>query len=431
MRTATRTSTSRPTSQRRSVRDALVTRLPAPLRLEDARRPLPWRSLLLSAGGLWLATRVAFVVLTLVFPMVSEGLGTTNGRYSATISLSDLIRRWTIWDAAWYIRIAKEGYWAARPTAFFPLYPALIRFVSVIIGPHWNLAALLASNLGALLAFCGVGALAAQVAPRGEELARSRLALTIFAAYPMAFFLVAAYTDGLFAGLAAYTLLFALRRRWGWAAAFAFLAALCRPTAPALILPLAWEAFQRYRERRQETSATQALRELAPALGACAAPIAAIAAYSAWLWLRFGDPLIFITAEKSWGRMQLPPIVSIPLAIFAFLHIAFGSTFQLRVALDLAPVLGGIALTLIAARRAPIAFTLYMLGLMYLITSSPINSVDVFVSGSRYMLAAVPLFIIVASWLRRSEWALLTYCWTCALLQAALTLFFLAHGSIL
>ena len=58
------------------------------------------------------------------------------------------------WDGAWYLRIAEEGYATRQSTAFFPLYPLLIRWVSELTGVSLRLAGLAISNLaflGALL----------------------------------------------------------------------------------------------------------------------------------------------------------------------------------------------------------------------------------------------------------------------------------------
>ena len=262
-------------------------RLPDPITLTSARRPLPWRDALTPAIAMWLATRIAYLVLTYFYPLVSGG----EAPSSAPISLPLLFRRWGQWDGVWYIHIARMGYTTTNDTAFFPLYPGAIRLVAALSGPHWTAAALLVSNLGALLAFIGVAVLAAQIAPSGDEAAHARVAVTLFAAYPLAFFLFAAYSDGLFAGLAALALFFGLRRHWGWAALCGLLAAFCRPVGMALILPLAWEAFQRYRERRAAVSAGLALRDVAPALPAIFAPIAGLGAYCVFLWVRFDDPL--------------------------------------------------------------------------------------------------------------------------------------------
>lgn len=430
MRTDMRQSISSTQGRRRALISTLSAHLPMPISQGHARRALPWRALLLSAGGVWLATRLAYLALTLLFPVVNGG-GVTSGSISTTpISLPLLIERWMNWDGGAFIRIAEQGYEWPKLTAYFPLYPGVIRLFAIVIGPHWAIAALLASNAGALLAFIGVAVLTAQISPSGDEVKAARIAMALFAAYPLAFFLVAAYSDGLFVGLAALTLLFGMRRHWGWAALCGLLAALCRPVAPALILPLAWELIQGFRERRSAASTHAALRELGPALAAVVAPLLGLALYCMWLWLRFGDPLIFIKVESGWAHVSMTPLLSIPVAILAFAHAPVGSPLQLRLLLDLAPVLGGIIATLLAARRAPLAFTFYMLSLLYMLTSAPLNYIDLFVSGGRYMLAAVPLFALAGVWMRRFEWAIQACFWSGAMLQAALAIFFLAHGWI-
>lgn len=425
MRLDIRERQSRVQARVRSLRPASL-RLPAPVGIAQAQRALPWRAIIGQAVSVWVATRIAYAILTWYFPLVTG----TESPSIKSIDLFTLVDHWMNWDGSIFLHIAQRGYWTTYTSVYFPLYPGAIRLVAALIGFHWTIAALLVSNLGALLAFVGVAALAAQIAPVGKERAMAKTAVMLFAAYPLAFFLVGAYSDGLFAGLAALTLLFGLRRRWGWAALTGLLAMLCRPTAPALILPLAWEALQRYRERRAETTAMQALRETAPALSALAAPAIGLAAYCGYLWLRFGDPLVFIHAESTWAHFSLSPLFSLPVAVIAFLRSPLASPLQMRVLLDLGPVLAAVILTLVAARRAPIALTLYMLGLLYIVTSEPINFTDLFISGGRYMLAAVPLFVIYANRLSRSEWLRPMLYWGAVFLQAILATYFLRHGWI-
>ncbi len=386
-------------------------------------RPLPWRSVTIQAVAIWLATRIAFAALTYLYPLITGGGSPSTAR----ISLPALARRWMQWDALHYLGIAQSGYISARETPFFPLYPATIRLIEAIIGPHWAAAALIASNGAALLAFVGVGCLAAQVASVGQEASAARLAVVLFAAYPLSLFLFAAYSDGVFAGCAAFTILFAMRLRWGWAALFGLLAALARPVAPALILPLAWEAFRWIRSQYRDVRIRR-VSAWAPVVGAVLAPLIGVSLYAAYLWRRFGDPLIFIKAAGNWAHFSLSPLISIPLAIFAFLHTPALTPYQTRVFLDLAPVLCGVVLTVVMARRAPLACTLYMVALLYLITSQPVRLTDVFTSGGRYMLSAVPLFALADGWLHRSQWIAPALCWSGIVAQTMLTVFFLSHG---
>ena len=401
-------------------------RLPAPMSQAQSQRELPWRVIFAQAASIWLASRIAYAILTWYLPLAIGGRGPS----ARPFSLYQLIHRWTYWDGHAYIVLAQNGYHHTKDSVYFPLFPSLIKIVSTLIGNHWITAALLVSNLAALLAYFGVAALAAQIAPVGRERQVARTATLLFAAYPLAFFLVAAYSDGLFVGLAALTLLFALRRRWEWSAAFGILAGLCRPVAPALILPLAWEALQRYRELRAESTPRQALRQMAPALPAVLGPLIGMGLYCSWLWLRFGSPFTFVVAESDWRHFFLLPIISIPVAIISFFQVTALTTLQTRVLIDLAPVIAAVVLTFVAIRRAPVALTLYMLSLLFLVTSEPIDFTDLFISGGRYMLAAVPIFIIFADRLNRSEWALPILLWSGMLLQALLAIFYLQHGWI-
>lgn len=50
------------------------------------------------------------------------------------------------WDSGWYIPIAKNGY-SFENTAFFPLYPFLIRLISMLGGDIWK-KGLWISNVG-------------------------------------------------------------------------------------------------------------------------------------------------------------------------------------------------------------------------------------------------------------------------------------------
>lgn len=409
---------------------------PAPS-VSRARRPLPWRVIVAQGLSVWLATRLALALLSYLRPLLTGPSKPTN----ATTSLVVLVQQWVRWDGAWYVSIAQQGYATVQSTSFFPLYPLLIKAVSFVTGPHWATAGLLAANLGSLLAFIGLSALAVQVSQRGDDLETARFSLYAFAAYPLAFFLAAAYSDGLFAGLVAFALLFGFRRRWGWTAVFALLAGLCRPTGVALVAPLAWEALQDARARLAAGGEDRlslgriaaVVWRAAPALVAAAAPGIGLLAYMGYLWLTFGHPKIFLAAESQyWGHVSMFPLRSLLLALRRFYHTPMLSTWQSRTLIDLVPVLGAIAITLYTIRRAPFAFTLYLAGTLYLALASPILFFsDIFISGGRYILVALPLFIYAGDWMRRRP-TLQVY--TLALgfmLQAAFVIFFLGGGWII
>ncbi len=64
------------------------------------------------------------------------------------------------------------------------------------------------------------------------------------AVFPVAFFLIAPFTESLFLAAAVWSILGARERRWGLVAVAGLLAGLTRPQGALLVLPLGWEAYR-------------------------------------------------------------------------------------------------------------------------------------------------------------------------------------------
>jgi hypothetical protein len=330
----------------------------------------------------------------------------------------------------WYLVTSDQGY---RPdphrAAFIPLFPLLVNIFTSIGGdPTRYPVAVLVANLGTLVAFVGIALLAA----REKGAAVARYAVLAFAAYPFAFFTAAAYPDGVFIGLAAFSLLFARRRMWYAAAACALLAALARPTGMALALPLIWEFASRHVARPADggfprlhitwpEAATGALVAAAVPLG--------VGIYSLHLWLTVGDPLAFLHAQTYWAHSFLPPWDLPALAwnsIGAQLEWSFN---QSRVIIDVVPALLFLALTVAAARRLPASFTLYMLAVLFVSLASPlVTAWNPFTSVGRYLMAAFPAFILLGDWSSRRPWVHALVVGGGFMLQALFLGFFLMGG---
>src|SRR5262245_29321307 len=55
---------------------------------------------------------------------------------------------WYRWDAVWFLKIVQEGYTVADGrSAYYPLYPFLIRLVGDLLGGNYLLSGLVVSNL--------------------------------------------------------------------------------------------------------------------------------------------------------------------------------------------------------------------------------------------------------------------------------------------
>src|SRR5579875_4117378 len=155
------------------------------------------------------------------------------------------------WDAAWYLLIARAGYapslgsaTVAR-SAFFPLYPLLIRLLSfgggetvrAVAGVTISLAAL---AVAAVLLFALARAeliATAGFSPRRAERAAA-LAVAFLCLAPVSFFFSAIYPESLFLALSLAVFWFARQGRFLPASLLAALAAATRPTGAALAVPL-------------------------------------------------------------------------------------------------------------------------------------------------------------------------------------------------
>lgn len=373
------------------------------------RDVLPWRRIALTALIPWALTRIAYIIL-----------GAIAGRLpqQAPAQGTGLFGVWERFDTNWYISIAAHGYDSPRQIAFFPLYPALIKLASIFLGGNYLLAAWLVANLGTLTALIAIGALAAWEL-RDEGAAKwSMLALLI---YPFSFFLAAAYTEGLFLTFTALCLLYARQGRWQWATVMALLAGAARPTGVALIAPLAWEWMRQNGLLRSEywrgllrSGRAQVVRDWLQTLRralltgwvgvlAVAAIPAFIVGLAVFAGLRFGHPMLIVNVRRDyWGLVSAPVYRTIPREIVHMFRAPFGSDPQIIMAMDVAALTAAAGGVIALARRIPIAYTLYMLSLLYLCVAQPAAvALQVLQGPGRYLLASTPLFIALGGVMER------------------------------
>jgi hypothetical protein len=360
-----------------------------------------WRRVALAAGGVWLATRVAYAVFTYVVVAF---------RTAETPPPQAFLEAWNQYDSHWFLLISQKGYFEPVTSAFFPLYPSLIGLVSTALGhtqgPPWPafdpvrvMVALGIANASTLMAFVGLALLAAHEY-RQEGVARA--VVWVLAAYPFAFFLAAPYSDGPFLAGAVFTLYFARRRSWKWAALAAFLAGLTRPTAVALVLPLAWEFGRQHgwwsRDMLRDWRAH--LRDLPEGLLAVAAVPLALALYGVFLWQRFGTPLVwFNTQAMQWHRAPIPLWRIAGGLVHRMLTFDPLGAAEAHLLLNVVPLAICLVVVAVSIRRMPFAFTLFVLGLCYVSVSAPVlRTPELIESTSRFLLAAAPVFLVIGRW---------------------------------
>ena len=159
-----------------------------------------------------------------------------------------LVEVLTAWDAGWYLRIAEQGYDHRvqeladgridyTDLAFFPLYPAVIKALT-LTGLSASTAGPLAASASGLAAAWGMFVIGSSLYDRrvGTVLA------IIWGALPHAVVQSMVYAEALFTALAAWSLFAVMHRRWVLAGALCLLAGLTRPTSAALIAAIGFAA---------------------------------------------------------------------------------------------------------------------------------------------------------------------------------------------
>lgn len=332
---------------------------------------------------------------------------------------------WFQFDSGWYHSIAADGYWYApgqqSPIAFFPTYPMAVRAVGSIVG-NVQIAGTVLSVLA------GVSAVILFTSWVWGRLPR-RAAITAIALvmlYPYAFFFYGSmYSDSLFllAALGAFTLLD--RRHYWLAGAAGALATAGRPVGVAVAVGLVVRMLELQAQARAEarghgsTSSPQAGRTtlldgtIRPRWAEIVAAIATVrwrqigvlaaglglAGWCIYLWLTFGDPLLFIEVQSAPGWSQGVG----PRTWFKVLYVntLLEGRFRFAAVLTAQAVLSVLAVLLLrrVARQFGWGYAAYSL----IVIAIPIIGTRDFMGTGRYVLAAFPIFASAALVLAHSR----------------------------
>jgi hypothetical protein len=368
---------------------------------------LAWRTLV-SSRLLVLAAGV-LGVLELGIAPATQGFDiyrlTTPFRYFGNLLAAPAAR----WDASWYLAIAHSGYEPDRlRTAFFPLYPLLVRVLS-----YATRSLLVAGVLISLVSFLVALVLLERLASLDLPPEAARLTVTLTAFCPFAFFFSALYTESLFLALSVAAIYLARRDRWAAAGALGGLAAATRNSGVVLIVPLAM--LYLWGPRRPSLRARNPVR--LSILWLALVP-AGLGAYLLFLALDTGDGLAPFHVQHFWYHHYAGPFGGVwDGAVAAWdglrqiLHgpppplyftksggdplVGAGMNLMLFGTLVL-----GVLLLVAAVRRLPLAYGAYVLVALALPLTQPITPQPL-QSLPRYEVVLFPLFMAAAAWAHR------------------------------
>lgn len=316
---------------------------------------------------------------------------------------------WAKWDSVWYLQIAQYGYSANdSSTAFFPLYPFLIAVVKPLFLGNGVLAGMfisLACCLGAFYLFY----LLVEMDFSREVARRAVFYLAIF---PTAFFFQTVYSESLFLLLTIGCLYAARRNEYVLAGIAGMLATLTRSPGLLLLVPL---GIMYLRDRGW------AWRRInGDAVGLALVPVG-LGVWMLYLWLRFGDPLLFTSAQGNWLREFTWPLGGLWQGSVEAWHglgdvLATGDRSYWPVVdrdprlwatyniMNFVFTVGFIGLGIAAIKRLPVHYVAYIFAVLLLPLCYPSTYVPLF-SLPRFILTAFPVFILLAIWGERNRWA--------------------------
>lgn len=318
---------------------------------------------------------------------------------------------WANWDGAWYAEISGEGYagpHSPTSTVFFPLYPLLVRVVAYVFPGGivtWGVGVSLVAALAGLF-------FVYRIAEEIYDEKSARAATLAMAFFPTAFFFNAFYTEALFLALSAGTVWAALvRRNLLLAGVLGGLAATTRNPGVLLLIPLGYE----WLRNRDEFG----LRGLA-SLGLVPT---GLLAYVGFLWVRFGEPFVFVREQATyWGRGLRNPISTLDQAWRTagwgaehFLHparlfIAQAPDYAFEASNVINLVFLAVFLYLAGAGLLglPPGLSIYALVLVFQPILAPSSYLPL-MSMPRFVLAAFPVFLIADFLLSRTRSGMIIY----------------------
>jgi mannosyltransferase PIG-V len=314
---------------------------------------------------------------------------------------------WSYWDGEHYVALSMDGYFQPPryvSPAFFPMYPLLLRSFSEVFGGSGSKEALSYWGPALSLLFLPFAFYFIYEIARdgwGERAAKGTLLALAF--FPTTFFLNAAYTESLFLALSAGSVwAVRVKRNLLLACILAGFATATRNVAIFLIVPLAWEWIKQGGLKEPKARWRGLYLALAPS---------GLIVYMGYLWIKFGDPLLFYSSQQYWDRKATGPLDTATRAWESavqgidilrdpglWAHPAvqnFADHLERANSVyNLAFLILAVVVLLAGARQLPLSLTLY--SLLLVVPPALFGTPDIPLMGiPRYVLAAFPIFIVL------------------------------------
>ncbi len=298
---------------------------------------------------------------------------------------------WANFDGEHYLAIAREGY-LPLTYFFFPLYPIVIRFFSLIFGQsilNYLISGLFVSHVSLFLGMIGFYKLTGL----DYRSSVSKLAIILLLIFPTSFYFGSLYTESIFFALSVWSFFFARKRKWLIAGVLAGFAGATRIIGLALIAGLLVEWWNYSKADKDKKKAITSLSSiLVSFLG--------IGSYLYYIYARTGDPFNFLTTVGIFGSQRSSSLILLPQVFYRYIFkvlpsLDYASFFSFFIPwLEFVTALIFTFISILSFFKLRLSYSIYLLlGFLIPTLSGSFSSLP------RYVLVLFPAFILGAVYL--------------------------------
>lgn len=305
--------------------------------------------------------------------------------------LPDHLSSWANFDGFYYLTLAQRGYLGiGLIQAFFPLYPLLIKSISILIG-NFLVSGLVISNLCMLL-----NLYLWQKLMKSENV-NSSLTTWLFLVFPTSFYFGALYNESLFLTLVLASFLAMKTKKWWLAATLAGLASATRLVGVFLLPSLIWELWQSQKIKQFDKTFVFNLMLIV------LISVSGLLIFMGLLYQHFHDPLYFYHVQSEFGAGREEQLIVYPQVVWRYLKILITARpIDLRYLIYLEEFLSGVGGAILfwaGWKKMRPSYLFYAVPAFILPTLT-----GTFSSLPRYLLVCFPIFIILAQILEKRHW---------------------------
>lgn len=297
-------------------------------------------------------------------------------------TIQDFLNVWGVWDTAWYLDIAQNGYSTIQNQvhqtniAFFPLYPLIMRYLGSIIGNSY-IAGLIVSNF-CLIVSCIYLYRLVNLDYDEDTSVRSIKYLLLF---PVSFILSGVFTESLYLALTLICFYYARTGKWYLVGITGFFLSLTRSTGVLIVLPLLYEGLMPLlKDNKSLKNLKSSWHQILPLFYLSLIPLGTIL-FMIFNYYLTGDFMAFAHAQVMWQRHLGNPLAILIMGYHGDIYTAFEAAFATI----------AIFIVILFYRKIRFSYWIFFMYSIFVPLSTGIWSMP------RFILVIFPIYILFAN----------------------------------